>query len=69
MPNRDNGKWGYLEMELLTLKETQDYLKTSKSALYRLFDKGVLKPIKITGKPLIIKEQIDTLIRRQLKNA
>ena len=56
-------------MTLMTIKEAQDYLRKSKSAFYRDMKNGVIKVIHIGSKPLVVKEQIDGLIKSQLQNA
>ncbi|MDD4940492.1 MAG: helix-turn-helix domain-containing protein [Candidatus Omnitrophica bacterium] len=55
-------------MELMTMKETQEYLRKSKSALYRDIKKGIIPFVKIGGKPLVIKNKLDRYIIEQLNN-
>lgn len=53
-------------MQFMTLKEAQSYLRKSKSALYRDIRSGAIKVVRIGSKPIIVKEYIDEMIRRQM---
>lgn len=53
-------------MQLMTRLETIRYLRTSSSSLDRAVKRGRLKPIKIIGKPLFDREQIDKALKAQL---
>lgn len=57
-------------MQLLTISEAISYLRTSKSAFYRAKKEGIIKVVKPLHKPMVIKEQIDQLIKgAELRNA
>jgi hypothetical protein len=61
-------KGGFNHMQFMTLKEAQSYLRKSKSALHRDIRSGAIKVVKIGSKPIIVKEYIDEMIRRQMIN-
>ena len=52
---------------LLTVKEASDYLRVSRSTLYRLMKVGVVEPIRfVDRKPLFPRVSLDTLIESKL---
>ncbi len=53
--------------KLYSVKEATEILKISRTTLYRLIWKGLLKPVKIGNKTLFAGEDLDTLIEN-LKN-
>jgi len=56
-------------MELLTRQETQDFLRIKHNTYYRYKKQGLIPEIRIGGKPLVVKEELEKRIRRQLSNA
>ena len=50
---------------LLTLKEAMEYLKLSRSTLYKLMEKGEIKGIKIVKVWRFRKEDIESFITRK----
>jgi hypothetical protein len=46
-----------------------EYLRLSSSALHRAEKKGLIKSVRIFGRPLFEKEEIDKAIRRSRHNA
>jgi excisionase family DNA binding protein len=55
-------------MQLMTIKEAQEYLKKSKSAFYRDIKNGDIPIVRIGSKPLVVKDKLDAEIKRQLSN-
>lgn len=58
-----------MEMTLLTRQETQDFLRIKHNTYYRYKKQGLIPEIKIGGKLLVVKEELEKRIRRQLGNA
>ena len=56
-------------MQLMTLKEAQEYLRKSKSAFYRDMQKGIIPVVHIGAKPLVVKDELDKRIKQQLRDA
>lgn len=56
-------------MELLTREETQDFLRIGHNTYYRYKKQGLIPEVRIGGKPLVVKEELEKRIRRQLSNA
>lgn len=46
------------EKEILTLTETADFLRISRSTIYRLIDSGSLKAFKVNGSVRFYKKEI-----------
>ena len=53
--------------KLYTFKETMEILRLSRVSIYRLINKGDIKPIKLSGKVLFLEEDIQALIDRLKK--
>jgi excisionase family DNA binding protein len=54
--------------QLLTLPETTDWLRVSKSSVLRLVADGELESIKVGGRRLIFRDAIDRYIERHRDN-
>lgn len=51
---------------LLSVGETIDLLRSSRTSVYRLIEKGDLKPVKIGGRTLFRRADLDALIERSV---
>lgn len=47
---------------VLTVEETIDYLRSSRSTVYRMVRKGELKPVKLGVRTLFKRAELDALI-------
>ena len=47
---------------VVTVKEADDYLRVSKSAIYRFFNEGLLRRRKVGSRTLIDRSDIEVLI-------
>jgi predicted site-specific integrase-resolvase len=57
------------EMTLLTREETQNFLRIGHNTYYRYKKQGLIPEVRIGGKPLVVKEELEKRIKRQLNNA
>ena len=57
------------EMTLWTREEAMDWLRIGHSTFNRYKNQGLIPIVKIGGKPLIVKEELEKRIKRQLNNA
>lgn len=51
---------------LLDVTETADLLRASRSHVYRLIERGNLKPVKLGGRTLFRRVDLDALIERSV---
>jgi len=56
-------------MQLMTIKEAREYLRKSQSAFYRDIQKGIIPVVHIGSKPLVVKDELDKMIKQQLRHA
>ncbi|BBF92126.1 helix-turn-helix domain-containing protein [Blastochloris tepida] len=53
----------------LTVPEAAAYLRVSRSSVYNLFERGDLRPIKVGGRTLIRKADVDALLDREARTS
>jgi hypothetical protein len=52
-----------METTLMTIQETQDFLRIKPSTYYRYKNQGLIPEVKIGGRPLVVKEELQKRIK------